>query len=113
MALKVIGAGSAAPARFRSSSRSSTSASAVLPHVGGVRRRAAQRAAVARRGAGQPTGTRSSTGSCSTTDYPACTYWRELADHYPEAKVVLTVRDPDSWFDSVSETIFSEACRDR
>jgi hypothetical protein len=44
----------------------------------------------------------------STTDYPACTYWRELADFYPEAKVILTVRDPDSWFDSVSATIFSD-----
>jgi hypothetical protein len=47
-------------------------------------------------------------GYSSTTDYPACTYWRELADFYPDAKVILTVRDPDSWFDSVSETIFSE-----
>jgi hypothetical protein len=44
----------------------------------------------------------------ATTDYPACTYWRELADFYPEAKVILTVRDPDSWFESVSETIFSQ-----
>jgi len=48
------------------------------------------------------------TGFQSTTDYPACTYWRELAAHYPDAKVVLSVRDPDSWFDSVSATIFSE-----
>jgi hypothetical protein len=47
-------------------------------------------------------------GYQSATDYPACTYWRELAEHYPDAKVVLTVRDPDSWFDSVSQTIFSE-----
>lgn len=47
-------------------------------------------------------------GYQSTTDYPACTYWRELAAHYPSAKIVLTTRDPDSWFDSVSETIFSE-----
>jgi len=47
-------------------------------------------------------------GFHATTDYPACTYWRELAEHYPEAKVVLTVRDADSWFDSVSATIFSE-----
>jgi len=46
-------------------------------------------------------------GYQSTTDYPACTYWRELAAHYPAAKVVLTVRDADSWFESVSETIFS------
>lgn len=48
-------------------------------------------------------------GYRSTTDYPACTYWRELADYYPQAKVILTVRDPDSWFDSVSATIFSQA----
>jgi hypothetical protein len=31
-----------------------------------------------------------------------------LSEYYPDAKIVLTVRDPDSWFDSVSETIFSE-----
>jgi hypothetical protein len=47
-------------------------------------------------------------GYQSTTDYPACTYWRELAEHYPDAKVVLTVRDPNNWFNSVSQTIFSE-----
>ena len=47
-------------------------------------------------------------GFAATTDYPACSYWRELAASYPDARVVLTVRDPDSWFDSVSETIFSE-----
>jgi len=47
-------------------------------------------------------------GFAATTDYPGCTFWRELAAHFPEAKVVLTVRDPDSWFESVTETIFSE-----
>ena len=46
-------------------------------------------------------------GFRSVTDYPACTWWRELAAYYPDAKIVLTTRDPDSWFDSVSETIFS------
>ena len=48
-------------------------------------------------------------GFRSTVDYPSASYWRELADHYPDAKIVLTVRDADSWFDSVSETIFSDA----
>jgi hypothetical protein len=47
-------------------------------------------------------------GFRSSADYPSATYWRELAAYYPEAKVVLTTRDPDSWFESVSETIFSE-----
>ena len=57
---------------------------------------------------GQPDWAAIFDGFHSTTDYPACNYWRELATHYPRAKVVLTVRDPDSWFESVSETIFSE-----
>jgi hypothetical protein len=46
-------------------------------------------------------------GYRSVTDHPACNYWQELAGHYPKAKVVLTMRDPDSWFDSVSETIYA------
>lgn len=46
-------------------------------------------------------------GYRSTTDNPACVYWRELAAYYPEAKVVLTVRDADAWVESCSETINS------
>jgi hypothetical protein len=45
-------------------------------------------------------------GFASTVDYPGCTFWRELAAEYPEAKVILTWRDPDGWFDSVSRSIF-------
>jgi hypothetical protein len=58
--------------------------------------------------AGRPDWDATFDGFKAATDYPTCTYWRELADYYPEAKVVLTVRDPDSWFESVSATIFSE-----
>jgi len=43
----------------------------------------------------------------STTDFPACTYWRELSDYYPEAKVILSLRDAEKWFESTQETIFS------
>lgn len=50
-------------------------------------------------------------GFQSVTDYPACTYWRELTTFYPEAKVVLTTRDPDKWFDSVMATIFAPEMR--
>lgn len=46
-------------------------------------------------------------GAC--VDYPSCTYWREIADHWPDASILLSTRDPESWFDSVSETIFSPA----
>ncbi|MDG2004090.1 MAG: sulfotransferase [Novosphingobium sp.] len=46
-------------------------------------------------------------GFASTVDYPTCTYWRELAAHYPEAKVILSTRDAEGWFDSVHRTIFA------
>jgi len=46
-------------------------------------------------------------GFTSTTDYPACSFWRELIEYYPDAKVLLTVRDADKWFDSTQSTIFS------
>jgi hypothetical protein len=48
-------------------------------------------------------------GYASAVDYPACTYWRELAAFYPDAKVLLSVRDPDDWFKSAGATVFSEA----
>lgn len=38
-------------------------------------------------------------------DFPSCHFWRELMVQFPEAKVVLTVRDPESWYKSMSETI--------
>ena len=44
-------------------------------------------------------------GYRSQTDWPGARYWRELAAHYPDARVILTVRDPDAWFDSVQATI--------
>jgi Sulfotransferase domain len=44
-------------------------------------------------------------GYKSQVDWPGARYWRELAQHYKKAKVILSVRDPDSWFDSVQATI--------
>ena len=43
----------------------------------------------------------------SVVDYPGAAYWRQIADYYPDAKVLHTVRDPDKWFDSTQATIFS------
>jgi hypothetical protein len=109
MALKVIGAGLGRTATF--------SLKFALEHLGfGPCYHMAELRAGARRNVplwldavqGKPDWNAIFEGFQSTTDYPACTYWRELADFYPRAKVILTVRDADSWFDSVSETIFSE-----
>ncbi len=38
-------------------------------------------------------------------DFPVAGYYKELMQHYPDAKVILTVRDPDKWFESASKTI--------
>ncbi|HEY6455538.1 MAG TPA: sulfotransferase [Steroidobacteraceae bacterium] len=48
-------------------------------------------------------------GYAATVDYPGCSFWRELARRYPSAKVLLSVRDPDQWFESTQATIFSDA----
>ena len=52
-------------------------------------------------------------GYSATTDYPACSFWRELVDYYKDAKVLLTVRDADQWFESTQATVFSPAMRAR
>lgn len=44
-------------------------------------------------------------GYRSQVDWPGARYWRELVQHFPEAKLILSVRDPDAWFDSVQATI--------
>jgi hypothetical protein len=49
-------------------------------------------------------------GYTATTDFPACLFWRELSDLYPDAKVLLSTRaDSQVWWESVSQTIFSPA----
>jgi Sulfotransferase domain len=48
-------------------------------------------------------------GYQAAVDYPACQYYRQLLEHYPDAKVVLTVRDPHRWYESANETIFQSA----
>ncbi|WP_425410457.1 sulfotransferase [Hyphococcus sp.] len=44
----------------------------------------------------------------STVDFPASIYWRALAAAYPDAKVVLSLRDAERWYESTQETILSE-----
>ena len=57
---------------------------------------------------GHPDWERIFEGYQSCTDAPGCSFWRELAQVYPEAKVLLSVRDPDDWFDSTQATVFSD-----
>lgn len=41
----------------------------------------------------------------SAVDWPTAHYWRELSAYYPEARVILSVRDPEKWHQSVVSTI--------
>jgi hypothetical protein len=43
----------------------------------------------------------------AAVDWPAAAFWPELAEAFPDALVLLSVRDPASWWRSASETIFS------
>lgn len=45
-------------------------------------------------------------GFNSCIDWPAAFFWRELSDFFPDAKVLLTIRDPESWYKSMENTIF-------
>lgn len=45
-------------------------------------------------------------GFQSCVDWPASHYWRELAEFYPDAKVLLSVRSAESWVKSIQATIF-------
>jgi hypothetical protein len=44
----------------------------------------------------------------SIVDWPGCYFWRELTTSFPQAKVILTVRDPDAWYASAAETIYRQ-----
>ena len=44
-------------------------------------------------------------GHAATIDWPGMLYYRELADAFPDAKVLLSIRPADSWWESFSNTI--------
>ena len=44
-------------------------------------------------------------GYVSCVDWPSAFYWRELIAAYPQARVVLTCRSPESWWTSFKNTI--------
>lgn len=48
-------------------------------------------------------------GYNSAVDWPTVTYYKELLALHPNAKVVLTTRDPESWYASCIATIFASS----
>lgn len=46
-------------------------------------------------------------GFHAAVDWPTVRYWRELSEYYPEAKVILSYRDPEIWYESIKNTLFA------
>ncbi|MBV9164003.1 MAG: sulfotransferase family protein [Pseudonocardiales bacterium] len=44
-------------------------------------------------------------GYRATVDWPGCYYWRAILRRFPAAKVVLTTRNPDTWYRSMVELV--------
>lgn len=64
-------------------------------------------AALRRKRAGEPIDWRPLlSGYRAIVDWPGAYFWRELIAAHPQAKVILTVRGPERWYDSTTRTIF-------
>jgi hypothetical protein len=50
-------------------------------------------------------------GYRAAVDWPACNFYEPLAERYPDAKVILTMRDPERWYESARQTIFPRITR--
>jgi hypothetical protein len=46
-------------------------------------------------------------GYNSSVDWPGCTFYKDLMATYPDAKVILSVRDPEKWYQSAEKTIYA------
>lgn len=45
-------------------------------------------------------------GYAAAVDWPSAAFWPELSAAFPDATILLSVRDPESWWRSASATIF-------
>jgi len=47
-----------------------------------------------------------SSGFKATADFPASIFWEGFFKANPNAKVILTIRDPNKWYESLRQTIY-------
>ena len=50
-------------------------------------------------------------GYRAQVDWPGCRFWRELSEAFPAAPVLLSLRDPERWYESAHETIYQAVRR--
>jgi Sulfotransferase domain len=43
----------------------------------------------------------------ATVDWPGASFYEQLVEAYPDAPVLLTVRDPEAWYESTLRTIYA------
>lgn len=49
-------------------------------------------------------------GYVAAVDWPASAFWREISNHYPDALVILSVRDSaETWYESMNATVLPAA----
>jgi hypothetical protein len=48
-------------------------------------------------------------GYRATVDWPAASFWREISAAFPNALILLSLRDPESWWRSAHDTIFTHS----
>jgi hypothetical protein len=53
------------------------------------------------------------TGYRASVDWPACNFWEMQLRRFPDARVILTERDPQSWYDSIMSTIYQSSLKAR
>ena len=49
----------------------------------------------------------------ATVDWPSCNYWEAQLAAFPDAKVILSERDPEAWYTSVMNTIYPSSAKAR
>jgi hypothetical protein len=52
-------------------------------------------------------------GYASAVDGPPAVYYRQIAQAFPEAKVILTVRDAERWYQSTFDTLYQFVLRSK
>lgn len=50
-------------------------------------------------------------GFVAAVDWPVAAFWREISEAYPDAPILLSIRDADSWWRSADRTILEGAFR--
>lgn len=52
-------------------------------------------------------------GYRASVDWPACNFWEIQLRRFPDARVILSERDPERWYDSVMSTIYPGSVKAR